>query len=160
MISSALTDSTKKNPSIFLYQWQPFVTAILLFFLYRYLLIFSLAYAPVILTMPDWWYGVFGLNSLSAISYMQIIHFIGLLAASIPIAGILMLFKRKSALWMAVLLGIFLTLEMLWEYFSSSLPVASTLSQLLSMTLDIVKLLLTLPLITWFIFRRGELRKV
>lgn len=128
--------------------WQPLVWAIAIFFVYRIMVIYSVGQAPMIISGLDLWLSIFGENTASAIAYMQLVHFVGLLAASIPVALILVIFQPKVAVPISILIALILTIWVLYSTVAASPDASDSLTQFVSTILDAFKFMFTLPLLT------------
>jgi hypothetical protein len=72
------------------------MSALLFAAAYWLLFAFLIGYT-VRLGSPNWWYPAFGQNNVSAITWMQIVHTLGVIGGAIPVAvAIVYLFPKKS----------------------------------------------------------------
>lgn len=109
---------------------------------------------------PTWWYDAWGRDKAAAVSWMQIVHSVGVVLAALPISSVLV-WRYKSA-WFpptsiaAILASFFVMIDQIlgvWRLID--LDVRPSIYQLLSGGIDVVKagliLLLATALLNWLL---------
>ena len=115
------------------------------------LLFFLLMPFTLQMDIPNWWYPLFGENTFSAISWMQISHSIAVILAAIPPAVIIILIYPHIKYRIAVLVASGLTLIIAYDVFRSILDfgMQDSIGFHISTVTDILK---TIPIMIFVVF--------
>jgi hypothetical protein len=118
--------------------------------LYFYLLIFSIGWTSA-LYWPSWWFGVFSSRHVAAITWMVVLHTIGVFLAAAPIAFAAVIIRCREAVFLGAIVGLLATIPAVLPSLSSHiLPIVWNSHPVYFVT-DQIKLLVAVPFATWLI---------
>ena len=117
---------------------------------YFYLLIYLIGWTSA-RHWPGWWYSLFPTRHIAGITWMVIIHTVGVLFAALPVAVASLLIDRNRALWIGSCAGAIATVVALapslapniWPLLWNSHPVFFVTDQ--------IKLIGAIPFLIWVI---------
>ena len=127
------------------------VAAVGLFFLYQWILVYTIGYA-VAVPIPTWWRGAFPNRGSGAMSWVMLWHTAAVLAVAVPFAWVIARYFSAHAvlLALAVTLASILYREspLMFQYFSAMPTPIKVVT-----VLDYIVVICSLPMVVWLLKR-------
>jgi hypothetical protein len=118
--------------------------------LYFYLLIFSISWTSA-QHWPSWWFGVFSSRHVAAITWIVVLHTIGVFFAAVPIVFAAVIIVRREAVLLGAIVSVLATILAVLPSLSSHIWPIVWNSHPVYFVTDQIKLLVAVPFATWLI---------